>query len=359
MNANSLKTVSGSTTPVKSAAYAMAGDDGFADAGLTPDFPLSVTGPLSWAVSKFLPASKNKLPDWYPVNDQGLQWLADLVRQELTQHQGAPLSSFVPGRVRHLLITDADHTLFQTSSPIFVRVKGGGLLRDKAGKLVMLGLKSPDYKREFDKLLKTFPADKRAALELDFTEYGSIKSVLEAREIESTLREMRVAELSGDDKRMFVITARGNETAMTALEEYLADRRITADGIFGVNNPKQMDALGLGRFRLTTAQRKAMVMAVLLKLYEGQHRPIESVKFLDDTDENLIAAMQLLPKLFPKTKFEFADVVHTGKGHFEQRLVATSAGKQLLNAEGQELSAKEIDTYRSFDKPLEHSAGAH
>jgi len=294
-----------------------------------------------------------KVPEWFTLDERAFTTLVDRVRNEL-RNQGAPLSSFVPGRVSRLLMTDADHTLIKTSSPIFVLTEDKNLLRDRNGKIVMLGLKSADYKREFAALVAKYPPEQSRHFTLDFTEYGSIQSVLEAREIESTLREMRLSELSGDDKRVFVITARSNDTAIGALEEYLLDRRVSADGIFAVNNTKQMDALGLATPKLNTAQRKAVVMAALIQVYSSLARPLEELKFLDDTDENLIAAMQLLPSLFPRTRFEFADVVHEGRGHYEQRLVAQGRGR-LTGPTGRALTDDEIASYRSKDLPLNHS----
>jgi hypothetical protein len=287
------------------------------------------------------------VPSWVPAN---FDWkkLTEGIRQVIRE-QGAPLSSFVPGRVKDLLITDADHTLLKTAMPIFVKRRGGGLLRDVNGKLVVLGLKSADYIAEFEALKKSYPNE---LLELDFSEYGSTNNILNTREIQSTLRELRMSDLGGDDKREFVITARANDTVVSALDEYLAERRVTLDGVFATNNPAMMAQLGLGGIS-GTAKRKALIMAGLAQVYGLEKVPGASLKFIDDTDENLVSAMQLLPRMFPKMRFEFQDVVHVGSGRYVQQLVGqTGKDGQLQGADGLPLTDAQIAAYHSNDAPF-------
>lgn len=124
-----------------------------------------------------------------------------------------------------------------------------------------------------------------------------------------------------------------------------------------VNNKGQNDIMGLTGQPLSSAQKKAVTMAALLELYGPGTAEVKKVKYLDDTDSNLVAAMELIPKMFPHIKFEFYDVVHRKSGRYDQELVAKTTGAgELKDAKGKVFGPDRIAGYKSADAPWKPDA---
>ncbi|MCP4502157.1 MAG: hypothetical protein GY822_19545 [Deltaproteobacteria bacterium] len=155
--------------------------------------------------------------------------------------------------------------------------------------------------------------------------------------------------------RDFIITARSAGNIPAVFHEYMNDLGHDLHGTFAVNEPGLMGDFGFDKNPgLGTEHNKALTMAALIELYQPGGAKMERVRFYEDSDVNLQASMDLLPKMFPNISFEFFDVVHTGHEKFEHRLVASTNDEGVLeNAfTGRTMTDHDINTYESNDKEL-------
>lgn len=289
-------------------------------------------------------------PAWYPAA-LDLQKLASAAKGELSRLGYAVRR---PEEVRQLVFTDADHTFLQTHAPVWVRRKDNGeRLLDAYGKPVAIALTTADYEADYARLKASRPDVTWQDYALDFTWYGSADEIQRTKGIAPTLQALR-AKSRDELTRAFVITARSDANVVHGLDRYLQKRGVEIAGVFAVNMQEKMKALGLDSPGLDSAKRKALVMAGLIALHTTNGRPPERVVFYDDSDANLIAAMQLLPKLFPRVAFQFHDVRHHGGGVFKPEVVAVSSGTPgaLMRAHGAPFTDADIAAYRSADAPL-------
>ncbi len=298
------------------------------------------------------------LPSWYPKDfdlDRAAAAAAAILRE-----QGEPPGSIGPGKARSIVFTDADLTLLQTSVPVYLAHRETGeLLADPAtGRPFELGLgPDRDQTKELAELKVRHPDVRFDDYRFDFRAFDSAEEILATPEIPQTTGLLRRSDRGGPQNREIVVTARQFDSVPPAIDRYLAARGVDANGVFAVKSPAHAPKLGVDRPDLGTPERKALAMAALLKVYAPAAAEVDTVKVLDDGDWNLAAAAELLPKLFPKTRFEFVDVVHAGGGKYEHRVMARSApgGKQgdLVDGAGRpvppDLLAKRA--YRSADAP--------
>ena len=290
-------------------------------------------------------------PGWYPA-DYDLQTLAGAAKGELAR-LGYPLHR--PEEVRQLVFTDADHTFLQTHAPVWVRRKDNGehFFDPKTLKPIVVALTTADYEGDYARLRLEHPNVAWHDYTLDFHWYGRVDEIQRSKAIAPTMHALR--EYTRDDlTRAFVITARSSEAVVHGLDRFLKKRGVDIAGVFAVNEPKKMEALGLNGPGMDSAKRKALIMAALIQLHMTNGKPPEKVVFYDDSDANLVAAMQLLPKLFPRIHFEFHDVRHQGGGDFKPVCVAVSSAipGRLMQVHGAPLSEQAIAEYKSNDAPL-------
>ena len=291
------------------------------------------------------------LPEWYP-GSWDLDGAAAAARG-IIEAQGEKPESIGPGKCREVVFTDADHTIIKSSTPVYMVHKRTGehMRHPETGRLLMLGVKGAGYKEELASLKESYPEAGWGDYKKDFRDFGSIAEVMRTPEIGETIDRL---ERSDRDRgsRDFIITARHLASSVPALDEYLAARDVDINGVFPVNNGTIAKKMGYSRLRVTSPQRKALVMASLLKLYDPDSANVRKVTYLEDKDENLVAAMELLPKLFPDVRFEFKDVVHRGDERFEQELVArTGRSGELKDGAGRVLTTEELGSYASVDAP--------
>lgn len=263
------------------------------------------------------------LPAWYPA-DYDLKAAAARARAVLAR-QGEPLESIDPHQVDRLLFCDADHTFLQTHTPLYLRHRETGerlRLPSKSGglpRLVQFGAPGLPSLKE---LQERHSAVDWGRYETDFTDYNSIKEILNTEEITPTLDTLRASD--ADPRcRDFIITARSGEAVPAGLDEFQAARAVDSNGVFAVNNPEQNAVMGLPE-GVTPPQKKAFAMAALISLYDAPGAPLQSVKFLDDADDNLQSSIELLPQLFPHIRFEFIDVVRNADGQYTQVPIHTT-----------------------------------
>jgi len=290
------------------------------------------------------------LPQWYPRNFN----LADLAGRlrALLIEQGESERNLRPTGVRHLSFMDLDGTLVDSKVPVVMAHKETGeLLRyPDSGKLMILGLGADrNYRSDLAKLKERhdLPWDD---YELNFDQGGNLKALLAEDPIRDQVLRLR-RHLRSASRRAFVITARSAAPAAFVAHEYLSSLGADVDGVVTPNAPRASEVLGLNDLDLGenfSGPRKALAMAGLISLY-GAHN-IGTAEFHDDSDSNLVAAMQLLPALFPNIRFRFHDVVHERAG-YERTVVADAHGGVVRNAGGRPMSDADIASYKSSDAP--------
>jgi hypothetical protein len=292
-----------------------------------------------------LTAAPSALPAWFPPGFD-LEKATASVRDYLIG-LGAKPESFTPGAAKRIVFADADQTLVQTATPVYVRHKETGelLKHPVTGRLVLLGI-GPTRSQggELKALQAAHPEVPWSDYAMDYKEMGAITEILRTPEIAVGMNYLRQAE-ADPQARAFIITARSNNDAIDGFKEYLAQRDLKIDGVLTVNTARTAEVMGF-EMGLDTPAKKALVMAALIKAYGG----IPSAHFLDDTDENLHGSMQLLPRLLPETSFCFSDVVHTGGGEYERVVAGRSAYPgQLVDAKFQPIDDGKVTEYRSRD----------
>lgn len=302
------------------------------------------------------PVRPAHLPAWYPI---GFDWTKAVEgASRILRAQGEPVAALAPGSCRALTFTDFDHTITQSGAPIALRRKTRfpgepeELLRDpRTGHLVMLGVERSQWVKDYEALRAALPEIDWDDYEPDFREAGSLVQTLKAKEVPQSIELLR-ASGRGADRRNIVVTARQEDRAIHAVAEYFKVREIPLAATFAVWTQAHGETLGLDRAPLNTGQRKALTMAAILKLYAPTGNEVRQVRFLEDDDDNLRAAMQLLPRMFPEMSFEFVDVIHRGAGIFEHATVARAEGGVLRKPDGARLTADELAAYRSPDVRL-------
>ena len=302
------------------------------------------------------------MPAWLPAN---FDWTkAEAGAKEMLLLQGEPAATLVPGQCDKVIFTDVDLTLLKTDTPTLMksRTTGAYLHDPETGKLLLFF----NFVPEMAALKAKYPTTNFDDFAPDFREFGSVTELMRTSVIPEDVRLLKKSDKDAKS-RDFVITARSDDIMIDALDLLLTQKGIDINGVFTVNGPQANAKIGLSApvdpnapagappaFVLKSSQRKAVAMAAILRVYGGQDQ-VKKVKFLDDGDDNLQAAMDLLPKMFPKIKFEFVDVEHTGAKKFKQRLIAyTGAGGELFDARnaGKPLSTGAIATYTDNDVPL-------
>lgn len=295
------------------------------------------------------------LPSWYPASFD-LAVAAVAVKDVLIA-QGERAETIAPGQADKLLFTDADLTMLKTSTPTLLKhkVTGEYLRYPDSGRLVLLGI-GPHRggKADFEAIKAQFPAIDWDSYGFDFSEFGSLTELLRTPMIPDDLRALRRSDRD-PQSRDFVVTSRSSENIPLFMDAVLSAHGIDINGVLAVGTPSLTSKLGMGDPALTSARKKALTMAAIITAYGGAES-LKEVKFLDDTDENLIAAMQLLPKLFPTIKFSFYDVLNEdGSDKFKHHLIArTTLSGELVDGRNKRISVEAIDGYKSNDQyPLD------
>lgn len=290
--------------------------------------------------------SVGALPDWFPL-EFDLQRASAGVRQVL-ESQGADPRSIGPGLCDRVVFTDADHTLLDTRTSVYLKHKGTGerLIDPTTGKPLALGR---EFERELAAAKGRLTEVPWHLYEPDFSEFLVDGEVVRTPLIAETVSKLEDADRNARS-REFVITARNSETAGAELMASLALHGVNIQGVFAVNSDTLQNSLAIPK-GLTSAQKKALVMAAILLTYDPEQSRIRRVSFMEDGDANLVAAMQLLPKLFPGIRFEFVDVVNVGHEFRHVEVARTHPDGELVGPEGRALSLREIDGYSSPDAP--------
>lgn len=301
-----------------------------------------------------------KMPAWLPA---GFDWVkAQQGALTMITAQGEPAATIGAGKADKVIFTDVDLTLLKTDTPTLLKHKtSGAYLHDPGtGKLVLFH----DLKAELAALKLKFPTFVFDDYAPDFREFGSVAELLRTSVIPEDLRVLKKSD-QDPKSRDFVITARSDDIMIDALDLLLSQKGIDINGVFAVNGPTAVTNLGMSApvdpaapagtppaWKLSSSQRKAVAMAATLMVYGGQDH-VKNVKFLDDGDDNLQAAMDLLPKMFPKIRFEFKDVEHVGGKKFKQKLVAyTGAGGELFTKDNKPFSTDALRAYTDNDVPM-------
>lgn len=260
------------------------------------------------------------------------------------------------GTASSIVFTDADLSFFDAPAlPTYlIDNKTGAVLKDPdTGKPVLLGMgPSRHAAHDLKEYAAKHPGFDSWQYTMDNREFDSVANILSAKPIAPTIDLLKS---KPDNSRQFVITARGSSDDVTqALAGYLDRRGVQMDGVFQMYHVDQQAKMGIPE--ADAPQRKALTMAAILHRYDPTMTSVRRVRFVDDHDGNLKAAMTLLPSLFPSIKFEFIDVIHDGGGKFRHHTVAKSTKDGgLKDPSGVRLDAEKIAAYKSVDAPLSPS----
>jgi hypothetical protein len=293
-------------------------------------------------------------PAWYPEG-YDLAAAAEVVKRAIMAI-GTPAEAVAPGEVNEIVFTDADRSLLKSSTPsIFRHEETGELLRHpETGRLLMLGIgPTRNWSAELRELKARFPNVPWNAYKIEDHDYGSLAEILRTPAIDDAIETLKSSDRN-PRSRDFVVTARSSSDIPVFMQEFLALHGVDITGVFAVNNPRLEEELHVEARHFNTARKKAMVMAAVIQMYGPEN--IKRVKFIDDVDDNLRGAMELLPKLFPHIQFSFYDVINDdGTDKFEHRLVARSTlTGELVDANNKKLSVDAIERYQSVDNyPLD------
>jgi hypothetical protein len=288
------------------------------------------------------------LPKWYPRR-------YDLVSaakgaRAILRAQGEP---FDPPPTS-LTFTDADLTYLKTTvGDVAVDKRGRAVLNPETNRPIVTRVgANPSMGDDVPALVKRHPELKKQIADFDYSAWEDPERLLHEQTIPSTLKLLRAADRRPGDKQV-VVTARVSNPVLKAMVLKLREGNVQPDGIFSVWNDAMARRLKLPD-NLDTPQRKALTLAASILAYDPEGTRLKRVRFIDDTDDNLRAAMQLLPKLFPHLRFEFMDVVHTASGTFRPTVVARSGPVPgaLIGADGKAFGARQIQAYASADAPL-------
>jgi hypothetical protein len=303
-----------------------------------------------------------RLPAWYGNYD--LAHAAAGIKQILAHqaaNRGKQAEDFAPGSVENLDFWDIDLTLKRSDSPVILVKRDDpthvlhypntpDMPPEIRGRIVYLGIGSKNP-RDFALDMHDLQTDPRfrdlpwADYAPDFRAFGDPEPLLRAKFVEEDVDEMQKAQRD-PKSRAIVNTARSDGLVPELIADDLLRRGIDINGAFPVNNPDAANTIGMPQ-GLSSAQKKAIFMAATIAAYGPEN--LKRVRFFDDTDANQIAAMQLLPKLFPDIDFRFVDVIHA-KGRYHQHLAArTRSGGDLVDAQNKPMSVEARDGYKSSD----------
>ncbi len=269
--------------------------------------------------------------------------------------QGQKPETIGPGLINRIVFSDADLTLLDTSTPVLLKnATTGAHLRypegtPRAGHLVLLGGGAErNADKELADLKLALPTLDWASYGPDYSEFNSLSEILRSGIIPDDLSTLKRSDKDPKSKD-FVITSRSATYTAEYMNEVLFRQGIDINGVFAVNEATQAAQLNTGA--MSSAQKKAVTMASLILAYGGADS-IKNVRFMDDTDKNLKAAWELLPKMFPTIHFDFVDVIESaGKSEFKHQGVAhTTAGGELAGADGKKLSVEGLAAYKSADR---------
>ena len=280
-------------------------------------------------------------PGWYPAAFDMTAAVNGVKSIETTQGHDNSTG------VQHVVFSDIDQTLLKTTQPVLLRNAAGALLHDPDGNLIMIPDK--DFVGALNKLKAQFPTLDWASYSPDFSEFNSIDGILATPSISTTVAALKAAKKDANT-RVVLITARSGDNTSDAMHEYFHRRHLAIDGVMAVNNKAQVLAIGMTDPTLKSAMKKAIAMAANLKLMDPDGTKVKDVTYYEDGDDNMVAAMQLLPAMFPGVKFRFVDLIHTGHRHFVQKEVSTTGPcGALVGTDGHTLTPDEITGYKSTD----------
>ena len=285
------------------------------------------------------------LPRWFPRRFN-LQAAARGARAVL-ESQG-----MTNVRYPRLTFTDVDLTLLATTAgDRVVDGRGRPVIDPQTGRQLITSVGGNHaFGDDLDAFQARYPQVDVSEFSIDESEWDDTERLARERPIPNTTALL--ANKAPDEKQI-VLTARFNSRIIDAMKQKLGQSGVAIDGVFLSYNGRQAERMGLPD-NAPTAVRKALTMAATIAAYDPAGADVKTVRYMEDSDANMKAAMQLLPKLFPNKKFEFIDVISRGNGQFEPVVIARSgsAPGQLVDGNGQNISDQAIADYESPDVPV-------
>ncbi|MGM0440166.1 MAG: hypothetical protein ACQEP8_03520 [Chlamydiota bacterium] len=281
------------------------------------------------------------IPEWYPKS-YNLDYASKIAEELLATQEGEdPQLS----EVQRINFSDADHTLLQTTTPLFLKHKKTGTLLTYPDSEELIRIPN---NADAEDIKQLYPYVNLEDYVVDYHEMGSIVAIDITPPVQPMLVRLKSAAKKPNSKE-YIITARSENTVPPALKDYFSRKGLLIDAVFPVNNEALAQELKYSSLNLSIAQKKALIMAVIIHACPQ----IKEVSFYDDGDDNLRRAMHLLPLIFPSIHYRFFDVIHTSQGLFKITLVAESDDHgALVTSTGEPFTSEDIENYRSTDHPL-------
>jgi hypothetical protein len=327
----------------------------------------------AWAQDVMLP---------YDVDGQqstklNLEIVANGLRK-LLEAQGIDPETIGPGKATRLLLSDWDGTVSKTSAAVYLKNKitGAPLVAPDNGQLLAIpGAASVHTARTLGELKQRYQdlveEQRRAKGEApnppeywaefwknydkDFGDYNSRGQILADALVEEMVFWQQLSDLD-PMSRDLINTARTDSEIVAATHEKLRQHQIHNDGVLAVGDDEVMRLCGIDPAKCKGGQRKAVTNGGTVHLYGGSQY-VRGVAFHDDGDDNLIANMQLLPALFPGTRFDFYDSILKSKTTYNWKpkriAIAHEGSGALTDARGRPMTAEQVANYASKDAPLE------
>ena len=297
-------------------------------------------------------AEQRPLPGWYRDLDFDLDRAADGLAA-LLANQGVP--AFGPD-LKKVIFTDVDQTLLDTRSPVPFKSKTNPtdyLLNPDTGDLLLLGVsRFRDNGKEMAALRARWPRLDWARYFPDFgADMNAVGELLRSESIAPQAAHLK-KQTAKPGTRALALTARSGDSVAVALRQLSKDRALGLSGYLLVNNPSMRAALGLDATapgtEVSSAQAKAVVMAAALRLAQRKGATVRTVAVNDDSDDNLKAAAQLLPALYPEVKLKLVDMRYTAREGYHRVPVATfKPGKGFIDGHKRPVGAAELEAYGS------------
>jgi hypothetical protein len=288
------------------------------------------------------------LPDWYPPKGFDLDEAARAI-EEIT---GNKAPSLAPRGGVTIDVTDLDLTIAQTNRaiPFVYKSRPNELVKNpETGGLLEINY-GPGAQREHELLeLKRRWGDRVPWDEIEPVSHAmrTAEEVRATPEIELSIERLRKDQRKNGN-RTYVVSNTGSEAALRGAKQFLEDRSLRSAGILSSSHSEQLARLGIPK-DASTGVRKALMIAAIIRAHEQKGVPVKSLRFMEDKDETVRAAMELLPSLFPHVRFEIIDVVHKGDRRHEHVVAGRGKNGVLTDDRGRPLDREAIAKYESND----------
>lgn len=227
-----------------------------------------------------------------------------------------------------LCFFDSDMTLMASArTPVWLKHKDTGdrLRHPESDELVEFGLDpNAEVAVEYDRMRKQYPDLAWEEYVPDGSAASDPRNILPSPPIAAALNLYRAAH-QNENAAAFVITGRGDQdTVVHAIQRWLSQRQLEADGVLMMYHPEHQAALSTGDAKGLPI-KKTISMAGIIQEHLAAGAPLRTVRFVEDSADNLKTAEQILPSLFPEIEFQWVLIEPKKGGSFSARRFVSDA----------------------------------